>query len=225
MNDKWSSRSLCFGKSACGRRILAVLLISLAMTGVTTAYLTYHRMLVNQIGIGTNTISIIEEFVPLKKQDLGDNVFKKKVQIKNTDKTDSFIRVFMNFSDSAVKDLSKMSPGGNDWYDASEYMSSDFSNLPGNWVYVSEEEDGLLGGFYYYTIPVKAGELTVPLVERIMVTYTDASQIQDFDILVTADSIQTYVNEESEDGSFTAKDVSEEADGWKTAWTQYMERR
>lgn len=225
MKNKLYSKYSCPRRLASSKKIPIALFISLVTVGVTAAYLTYHTLIINLIRVGSNTISIAEDFEPPKKQSVGDNVFKKKVQIENVDDTDSFIRVFMDFSDSSIKALSKISPSGNDWYDASEYMSSDFSNFPENWVYISEADDALLGGYYYYTVPVKAKEMTTPLVERIMITYTDASQIRDFDILVTADSIQTYVNEENEDGSLTAKDVSEETNGWKMAWTEYMKRR
>lgn len=227
MKEKWYRQKLFRNRRfvSCVKRFTPAAIICLTAAGLTMAYLTYRTRILNQILVGSNTITITEEFEPPKKQETGDNIFKKKIQIENTDKTDSFIRVFMEFSDSSIKDLAKISPDGEDWYPASEYISSDFQNLPENWIYLSEEEEPLLGGYYYYTVPVKAKETTVPLADRILVTYSDASQIQDFDILVTADSIQTYINEENEDGSFTAKDVSEEADGWKMAWMEYMERR
>lgn len=195
-----------------------------AAVGTAMAYLTYRTQVVNRIQIGHNTISITEDFHPPQKQQVGNNIFRKKIQIENIDNTDSFVRIFMAFSDSSIRDRAQISSDGREWYDASEYMSSAFSGLPENWVYISETDNTLLGGYYYYTIPVKANEKTVPLMERVMVTYSDASQIQDFDILVTADSIQTYINKE-EDGTFTAKDLSGEEDGWRIAWTEYMERR
>ncbi len=178
----------------------------------------------NQILAGSNTITVTEDFKPPKKQEVGENEFVKKVQIENTDKTDCFVRVFMNFSDSDVRDLAQISPDGKTWYQASVYMSPDALVLPENWVYIPETDD-LLGGYYYYTKAVRRNEKTTPLMERILITYTDAEQIRDFDVLVTADSIQTWINEEQEDGSVTAKDISEEADGWITAWTEYMEGR
>ncbi len=204
---------------------LILLSVVLAAAGAAVAYLTYHTRVVNQILVGSNTITITEEFQPPQKQEVGDNCFKKKIQIQNTDQTDSFVRVFLNFSDSSIKDLARISPDGTSWYDASLYLSADCSHLPENWVYISEADDTLLGGYFYYTIPLKKKEMTVPLAERIMVTYTEAPQIHDFDILVTADSIQTYINEETEEGILIARDLSQEADGWKSAWTAYMERR
>lgn len=197
----------------------------LAAAGVSAAYLIYQKSIINTIQAGGNTISIIEDFEPPKKQEVGDNIFKKRVQIENMDETACFVRVFMEFSDSGTKKRARISPDGRSWYPAVEYGSSDFENFPQNWCYLSLEEDPLLGGFYYYTVPVNPGERTVPLAEQILVSYEQDSQIRDFDILVTADSIQTCIFEEQEDGSFTAADVSQQDEGWKMAWTEYLERR
>ena len=197
----------------------------LAAAGVSAAYLIYQKSIINTIQAGGNTISITEDFEPPKKQEVGDNIFKKRVQIENMDETACFVRVFMEFSDSGTKKRARISPDGRSWYPAVEYGSSDFENFPQNWCYLSLEEDPLLGGFYYYTVPVNPGETTVPLAEQILVSYEQDSQIRDFDILVTADSIQTCIFEEQEDGSFTAADVSQQDEGWKMAWTEYLERR
>lgn len=51
---------------------------------VSAAYLIYQESIVNIIQAGGNTISITEEFEPPKKQEIGDNVFKKRVQIEKT---------------------------------------------------------------------------------------------------------------------------------------------
>lgn len=197
----------------------------LAAAGVSAAYLIYQKSIINTIQAGGNTISITEDFEPPKKQEVGDNIFKKRVQIENMDETACFVRVFIEFSDSGTKKRARISPDGRSWYPAVEYGSSGFENFPQNWCYLSLEEDPLLGGFYYYTVPVNPGERTVPLVEQILVSYEQDSQIRDFDILVTADSIQTCIFEEQEDGSFTAADVSQQDEGWKMAWTEYLERR
>lgn len=203
----------------------AVVVGLLTAAGVSAAYLIYQKSIINIIQAGGNTISIIEEFEPPKKQETGDNVFKKRVQIENKDETACFVRVFMEFSDSDTKQRARISPDGRSWYPAEEYCCSDFDDCPQNWCYLSLEEEPLLGGFYYYTVPVKPGERTVPLAEQILVSYEEDRQIRDFDILVTADSIQTSIFEEQKDGSFTAEDVSQQEKGWKRAWMEYLERR
>lgn len=202
-----------------------LLVLPLTAVGISAAYLAGRTEAVNRIRVGSGTISVREEFDPPKKQEVGDNAFKKRVQIENIGDTDCFVRVFMDFSDSQVRELAKISPDEANWYRVSEYQSPGFSGLPENWIYIPESEDQLLGGYFYYTAPLKAGELTKPLMERILVSYASAAQIQDFDILVAADSVQTWINMENGDGSFTAKDVSNMSGGWKTAWIEYMERR
>lgn len=205
--------------------ILAFSALILTVVGISAAYLTDRSAAMNRIRVGRNTIVVQEDFTPPKKQEIGDNVFKKQVQIENVDETDCFVRVFMEFSDSCIGEIAKISPDGVNWYEASKYKSGENSVLPENWTYISEEEDELLGGYYYYTSPLRAGDMTNPLMNSILVSYTDAMQIQDFDILIAADSVQTWINAESGDGSFTAEDVSDREDGWRTAWTDYMERR
>lgn len=54
----------------------------LAGAGVSAAYLIYQESIVNIIQAGGNTISITEEFEPPKKQEIGDNVFKKEFRLK-----------------------------------------------------------------------------------------------------------------------------------------------
>lgn len=199
--------------------------VFLTAVGISAAYLIYQDEIVNRIQAGENTISITEEFEPPKKLETGENIFKKRVQIENIDQTPCFVRVFMEFSDSDIKQRSCISPDGENWFPASDYTSSDFQQLPKNWRYLSLEEDPLLGGFYYYIVPVKPGERTLPLAEKLMARYENEEQIRDFDILVTAESVQTCLYEEQPDGSFTAADVSEKENGWRLAWTEYLERR
>lgn len=196
----------------------------LAITGASMAYLISHKKIINTIQVGENTILITEEFEPPKNQTVGENKFVKRVQIKNTDQTDCFVRVFMEFSDSDIKKLAKISPDGKNWYEAEQYSSLK-ANGPENWIYISEKEDELLGGFYYYKTPLKAGEKTSLLMDQIMVTYSSPSQLQDFEVVVVADSVQTAIYKLQEDGSYITEDVSERENGWKLAWTEYLERR
>ena len=205
--------------------ILIALLLCLAATGVSVAYLSYGKRIVNEFNIGTNTISIEEDFRPPKEQIVGDNTFKKKVQIKNTDKTECFVRAYLEFSDVSIKDLAMISPDGKSWYDPDSYTESRSHSLPAPWVYVHKSQDPLLGGYYYYTKPLSENEKTVPLIDSIKVTYENQGQIEDFEIIVVADSVQTYINEVQEDGSQTAKNAADDTDGWKKVWEQFLENR
>lgn len=54
----------------------------LAAAGVSAAYLIYQKSIINTIQAGGNTISITEDFEPPKKQEVGDNIFKKEFRLK-----------------------------------------------------------------------------------------------------------------------------------------------
>jgi hypothetical protein len=166
----------------------------------------------------------------------GDNDFTKKVQVTNEDNTSAYIRVFMDFSDSDIKDKAKImvktSDGTDIYYDADGFAEKSAAHP--KWVYIpeteesdSDEDSALLGGYYYYTEPVAPGESTDSLMEGVRVTYENATQIRDFDILVVADSIQTYVFDDTKevDDGYVENDNSKVDDGWKIAWKQYLERR
>jgi hypothetical protein len=213
--------------------ILAVLCLT---AGAAVAYRIHYTSMTNRITIAGNTISITEDYQPPAKQTAGDNDFTKKVQVTNEDNTSAYIRVFMDFSDSDIKDKAKImvktSDGTDIYYDADDFAANSAAHP--KWVYIpeteesdSDEDSSLLGGYYYYTEPVAPGESTDSLMEGVRVTYEDAAQIKDFDILVVADSIQTYVFDDTKkvDDGYVENDNSKEADGWQDAWKQYLERR
>jgi hypothetical protein len=217
----WLSKKPAKAKLAAG--VLTVLFLT---AGVTAAYLIYQAKTVNRFRIGSNTISVTEDFEPPKKQDPdADNIFKKQVKITNEDNTNAFVRVFMDFSDSSIKDLAQISSDGTNYVAAKDYPS----NLPDGWTYISEDDPDSgadLGGYYYYTKALKPKDSTNALVEKFKVNYGgDGDKVRDFDILVVADSIQTWVNDDAGDGSFAARDVSGDSDGWKEAWKQYLTRK
>jgi hypothetical protein len=213
--------------------ILAVLCLT---AGAAVAYRIHYTSKTNQITIAGNTISITEDYQPPVKQVEGENNFIKKVQVTNEDNTSAYIRVFMDFSDSDIKDKAKIkveTSNGTEIYYEADQFAANFDAHP-KWVYIpeteesdSDEDSALLGGYYYYTEPVAPGESTDSLMEGVRVTYEDATQIRDFDILVVADSIQTYVFDDSKkvDDGYVENDNSKEADGWQDAWKQYLERR
>jgi hypothetical protein len=213
--------------------ILAVLCLT---AGAAVAYRIHYTSKTNQITIAGNTISITEDYQPPVKQVAGDNDFTKKVQVTNEDNTSAYIRVFMDFSDSDIKDKAKIkveTSDGTEIYYEADTFAADPDAHP-KWVYIpepeesgSDEDSSLLGGYYYYTEPVAPGESTDSLMEGVRVTYDNATQIKDFDILVVADSIQTYVFDDTKkvDDGYVENDNSNDADGWQDAWKQYLERR
>lgn len=197
------------------KRISQVFLIAAVCCfgfSATWAYFSSFGRADNVFRVGSNVIRIEEDYEPPKELTTGENLFRKRVQVKNTGSVSCFVRVFADFSDYAVKEYSFLSPDGLTYYPAKEYEQ----HLPEAWVYISEEEDELLGGFYYYTQPLEKGKKTVSLFEKVKCSFQNTEEIRAFDILVSAESVQIYDKDGAEfDG----------ADGYQDAWREYLERR
>lgn len=194
------------------RSLIAIIAVALVGIGGTWAYFTHMQSLRNVFSVGTNTITITEEFEPPKEMETGENVFKKKVQVENTGTVPCFVRVFVDFSDSSVTDMSQISPDGSAYYPAAEYTE----HLPDGWVYISEEENGSLGGYYYYTEMIDPGKKTIPLFEKVKTHFDTEEQIVDYDIIVYSESVQVL---DMEGSDFSGSNA------YKDAWTEFMERR
>lgn len=137
---------------------------------------------------------------------------QQKVQAENTGNTPCFVRLFADFSDPEIKNMSELSADGENYYAAEEYVQ----NLPDGWVYVTPQEDALLGGFYYYTKELEAGEKTPVLFSSVRSTLEQTGRIPDDEILVYGESVQTR---DCSGAAFSG------ADGWRQAWLEFLERR
>lgn len=169
--------------------IAAIGLTLFLCIGGTTAYYTHWQQFQNQITLGENTIHITEEFEPLKEMELGKNTYPNRISITNSGTVPCYIRVFVAFSDSSVRDTSRFS---HDKHGDTFFPCADYSeNLPEDWTYIDPEADELLGGYYYYTSPVEAGDETTALVERVETTFEEAADIVDYEIIVYGESVQT----------------------------------
>lgn len=115
------------------RRVL-VLTACLALMGVsfgiTYAYLTANRTLVNDFTVGENTVEIVEKFEPPSELKPGVD-FDKVVQVKNTGTIPCFVRVKVEFSDDRALQFCKL-----------DYQLSSKTWEKGN------------DGYYYYTQPL-----------------------------------------------------------------------
>ncbi|MCH5211708.1 MAG: hypothetical protein J1G06_01700 [Oscillospiraceae bacterium] len=198
----------------------AVAAIAAAGTFGTYAYLTDMGQLNNEFTIGRNNIDIEENYNPPSELTEGDNIFTKEVQIENTGNVDCYVRVFADFSDSAVKENAFLSPevltepDDTRWVKATEYRDFLAENKDKyHWVYIPLSEDPLLGGYYYYDIPLKPGELTAYLIRSVNANFKDAKAVQDFDIIISAESVQVL----DKDGN--------EFPSWQECWTEFMGRR
>jgi len=88
------------------------------------------------------------------------------------------------------------------------------SEIAPDWVYIAEDDasDGELGGYYYYTKPLKAGGMTPPLFSY--VTTVMGNDIKAFDIQVYCESVQTVKSD--------GEDQSEKDDGYKAMWKDFL---
>lgn len=66
---------------------------------------------------------------PPKEMQQGENIYKKRVAVKNTGTVPCYVRVYAGFSDSAVEDVSQLY-NRNGWFDAASYQDS----LPDGWA-------------------------------------------------------------------------------------------
>ncbi len=191
--------------------IIALMAAIFLLSGVTAAYLSYENDVDNSFIVGTNTIEISEDYEPPGELTVGDNIFKKRVAVENTGNIPCFVRVFADFSDPAIRDISYISPDGVEWYAADEYKY----HLPQGWEYV-EEDDELMGSYYYYTHILAPGEKTPLLFDSIKTVIEDAGQIKDYEIIVYAESVQTLDKDGQEFAGSRA---------WEDAWREFLNRR
>ena len=187
-------------------------MICLAAIGGTVALFRAKSALNNQLSVGYNTITITEDFTPPKEMTAGENTYKKNVKVKNTGTVPCYVRVYAAFSDSSVADVSELSPDGSSFFSAGSYAE----HLPEHWTYIEESDDAELGGYYYYTEPVAAGKTTDALFKKVKTTFQTAEDVQDYEIIVYAESVQTADKDGAE---FTGSDP------WKQAWTEFLSRK
>lgn len=191
--------------------IAAVLGLTLAgilnMTGVL-AYLTNNKDRTNQLTRGYNEVKITETF-PDPAIAPGRNSYTKDVTVKNTGPVPCYVRVFLDFSDDDIRKNSKVSSNG------STYVTLDAlktTNIPSGWAYVSSPSDKL-NSYFYYTSPIDPGASTTSLIKAVQTTFGDQYDIDDFDIYVYTESIQSL---DKNGQPFTG------ATPWRSAWEEYL---
>lgn len=142
----------------------------------TYALLTDMASKNNTLSAGGSNIHIEEDFVPPEKIEAGTN-FKKDIQVQNDGPSDCYVRVKVVFTDS---DMEKFCT---------------FTDLnTTDWIYNSTDN------WYYYTKSLEKDELTSSLFTHVAISDTlEDYQIKDFDILVYAESFQSYGFDNYED--------------------------
>ena len=85
-----------------------------------------------------------------------------------------------------------------------------------DWVFVPESDsEPVVGGFFYYTKSIAPGESTQDLIHSICTYFPTAGEIKPYEVLVFAESVQTF----DKDGA-----RFEDAQ-WKQAWEEFLGRR
>ncbi|MCR4935713.1 MAG: hypothetical protein K5990_04425 [Oscillospiraceae bacterium] len=197
----------------------ALVLVLSAGAAVVYAYLQHQTAQRNPFQIGTDTLEIQETFTPPPQMGMQNSV-EKTVTVENTGTSNQFVRVFLDFSDSSARDRSRIvytRGGGVQVTDWNTFRSAP----PEGWVYVSEETDAVLGGYFYYTGILAPNAVTPPLIAEIRTDFGTGSnpdQITDFDVIVYSESVQTV-----ETGTGEVYDTEiETVPAWKRAWTSFL---
>lgn len=147
---------------------MLLLLIGTSMSAACTyAYLTDQDRAENKVDVTENRIHIEEVFEPPTDPAPG-SVIKKAPSIVNDSRVEVYVRMSAVFSDSAAEELC----------------------LP---LVISSHWKKGTDGYYYYDRALKAGEKTEPLFEKLILKEEiTPEQIVPFDVLVYAESVQSY---------------------------------
>ena len=145
--------------------VLAAALICALSFTATFAYLIDRDAAINQFYFCDNTIEIDEEFDPPAK--LEPNVFfKKKPWVKNNGNLPVFVRVKVEFSNSAAEDFCYP------------------LEIMGDW--------DLIDGYYYYKKILEPDKRTdTPVFEKVHIRPdVSPASLVEFDIIIYAESVQ-----------------------------------
>lgn len=159
--------------------LLAIFVLA-GTCGIAYALFAGHDEATNDVSIAYLETSIQEEFEPPAKLEPGIDI-PKTVQVKNAGTAECYVRVLCEFADSS----------------AEEFASMDFNTVAwtrhGYWWYANEA--------------LEPGASTSPLITKVKVGEVGASQLSDFEVIVTHESVQA----KGPDGSILAA-----ADAWAT---------
>lgn len=204
------------------RIVTAAVILAVAAAAAAVAVYAYIQSKVEQpntFQIAEGSVEITETFTEPEIVSM-DNTFQKVVSVKNTGTSDQYVRVFLSFSDSAVREKSRIvyanSSEGKSW---SEFLA----DLPEDWVFIPET-DATLGGYFYYTRILPPGSTTPPLIQGIKTSFgsdANADQITDYDVIVYTESVQTV---EIASGTVYGPATEEDPTPWRTAWEIFLDR-
>ena len=151
------------------RKLIIALLCLFLTAGCfgVNAYLSARADAQNDFSIGRVNSEIVEEFDP-PPEVLPGSIIPKKVQIRNTGLTGSYVRVQVLFSDSQMESLCTLDYNTASW------------NCPGS------------DGWWYLNSPLAPGEISAPLFNLVTVSSAaDPENIMPFEIYVRQESVQS----------------------------------
>lgn len=133
--------------------VLAVPAAKMIPAGSTLAYLTdIGDVKVNKTTIALDpSTKIVEYFPEFTKNSIKSQTvyhYRKGVQVFNDGYVDAYVRVRIDFTDSDIKNKTKLSFDGKNFYYFSEFCTQVESN---GWHYNSSD------GYFYYKTPIYAG--------------------------------------------------------------------
>ena len=195
--------------------------VSLVILTIVTAFAYFTKVINtrdNSIKVGYDSVEIVEDFTPPEKQ-TEVTEYKKEVSVKNNGTVPCFARVYVDFSDSEVRDISYFAEDQTStYYKAGKDESDDeayIKHLPEDWVFIPDSDTTSLAGYFYYKKPLEPNESSTMLFSRVKTDYTKSNiGIRQYDIIVYAESLQTVTKD--------SIDRSQEADGWRTVWTEFL---
>ena len=207
-------------KRTVAAAVLLVLVLALAAS-VVNAYLQDKDEKSNAFQIGEDQVTVTETFLQPSKL-LQENTVPKTVAVQNSGSSDQYVRVFLDFSDSSVRDQTTILYQ-KDGSEQEQSWAGFLANLPEDWAYIPESDltDGaLLGGFFYYTKILEPGETTPPLITGLHTVFggSEPEHIKNFDVIVYSESVQTV---EIQSGAVYA---DTDANAWKAAWRSFLNR-
>lgn len=215
--------------------LLAIMLCLPAVSGIF-AYLTdMAEEMWNPFTIALDCTTTVIEKYPIPEEDdpntpVPDGTtidYEKAVQIGNTGYIDCYVRAYIEFSEEDIKNKSKFSHDGTNYYSFHDYIN----HLPEGWVYNADD------GFFYYT-PIlyaenweevsdrlvydkKHGEwfypdeereiisdvcITTPLIRYVKTEFSNPADMRTYDIHVADESVPFYFGND-----------------YASAWRNYLE--
>lgn len=203
---------------------LAIPVIQNVNVGTTLAYLTdIGDTKLNKATIALDpSTKVVEYFPDFTNADVSAGTvyhFRKGVQVFNDGYVDAYVRVRLDFTDSDIKNKTKLSWDGKNFYSFSDFCNQVENN---GWHYCSSD------GYFYYKTPIAAGNyeeleksmnkaedtntfewkqenslgttnfggvtmLTSPLIKYAECNFGESQYVRNYTIDVSHDSIASYL--------------------------------